>query len=40
MKMKLSNSYAEKRAAQYIRQYCDKSYSVDKPFEDWEVALY
>jgi len=36
----LNAKYAEKRAAQYIRQYCDKSYSVDKPFEDWEVALY
>jgi len=36
----LNAKYAENRAAQYIRQYCDRDYSVDKPFEDWEVKLY
>jgi len=36
----LNAKYAEKRAAQYIRQYCDMKYSVDKPFEYWEVELY
>ena len=36
----INAKYAEKRAAQYIRQYCDSLYVIDKPFEDWEVALY
>jgi hypothetical protein len=36
----LNAKYAEKRAAQYIRKYCDKCYVIDKPFEDWEVSLY
>jgi hypothetical protein len=36
----LNAKYAEKRAAQYIRQYCDRDYVLDEPFEDWEVALY
>ena len=28
---------AEIRAAQYIRGYCDPEYTVDPPFEDWEI---
>jgi hypothetical protein len=32
--------HAEQRAAQFIRSYVDSSYTVDPPFEDWEVALY
>lgn len=28
---------AEIRAAQYIRAYCDSSYDVDPPFEEWEL---
>jgi hypothetical protein len=32
--------YAEYRAAQYIRSYCDRTYMVDPPFEDWEVELF
>jgi hypothetical protein len=28
---------AEIRAAQYIRAYCDRTYEVDPPFEDWEI---
>jgi len=35
-----NEKHAEKRAAQYIRQYCDASYVDYEPFEDWEVALY
>lgn len=31
--------YAEFRAAQYIRQYCDSSYKVSPPFEAWEQEL-
>lgn len=32
--------YAEYRAAQYIRCYCDPTYVVDPPFENWEVELF
>jgi len=32
--------YAEYRAAQYIRSYCDPSYVVNPPFEGWEVELF
>jgi hypothetical protein len=31
---------AERRAAQSIRAYLDRSYVVDPPFEAWEVALH
>ena len=31
---------AERRAAQFIRSYVDPDYTVDPPFEDWEVALH
>lgn len=27
------------RAAQYVRRYCDPSYVIDPPFEDWETEL-
>jgi hypothetical protein len=30
---------AERRAAEYIRQYCDPGYAPDPPFADWEVEL-
>lgn len=36
----LNGKYAERRAAQYIRRYCDPSYEVIPPFEDYEVELY
>jgi hypothetical protein len=32
--------HAEKRAAQFIRSYIDRSYVVDPAFEDWEVHLH
>lgn len=32
--------FCERRAAQYIRRYFDLSYSVDPPFEPWELELY
>lgn len=32
--------YAEHRAAQYIRSYCDPTYVVDPPFEICEVELF
>ena len=31
--------YAEHRAAQWIRSYCDRGYQVVPPFEAWEVEL-
>ncbi len=39
---KVTNAaHAQKRAAQYIRQYVEGAkYVVDPPFEDWEVALH
>ncbi|UKS29982.1 hypothetical protein LOZ80_14005 [Paenibacillus sp. HWE-109] len=36
----LNAKYAEKRAAQFIRNYVDSSYRVEPEFEDWEISLY
>jgi len=36
----LNAKYAEKRAAQFIRNYVDKDYVVEPPLEGWEVELY
>jgi hypothetical protein len=36
----LNAKYAEERATKYIRSYCDSSYEVQPPFEDWELVLY
>lgn len=33
-------SYAEQRATQYIRSYCDDAYQVIPDFQDWELALH
>lgn len=30
---------AMRRAAQYLRSYCDPSFTVDPPFEPWETDL-
>ena len=32
--------HAEKRAIDYLRAYCDPSFRVEPPLQDWEVALY
>ena len=32
--------YAEKRATDYLRAYCDPAFEVSPPYEDWEVALH
>lgn len=32
--------YAEKRATDYIRSYCDTSYLVLPIFEEWEIELH
>jgi hypothetical protein len=29
--------HAEFRAAQYIREYVDRGYEIEPPFEDWEI---
>ncbi|ALR29697.1 hypothetical protein ATE47_03780 [Chryseobacterium sp. IHB B 17019] len=36
----LNAKYAEKRATDYIRTYCDSSFVIDPPYENWEIALY
>ena len=36
----LNAKYAEERACQYIRAYCDPNFVVSPPFQDWEIALY
>ena len=36
----LNAKYAEKRATDYIRQYCDQNFKVEPKFEDWEIELY
>ena len=36
----LNYRYCERRAAEYIRRYFEPDYSLDKPFEDWELKLY
>ena len=32
--------HADKRATDYLRSYCDPSFKMDPPLEDWEVALH
>lgn len=32
--------YAEKRATDYLRSYCDPSFKVDPVYEDWELELH
>lgn len=36
----LNAKYAEKRATDYLRAYCDNSFTVDPPYEDWETELH
>ncbi|MGK7944050.1 MAG: hypothetical protein AB4058_06245 [Microcystaceae cyanobacterium] len=36
----LNGKYAEKRATDYLRAYCDATYQVEPPYEDWEIALH
>lgn len=36
----LNAKYAEKRATQFVRSYCDPSYVVEPPFEEWETTLH
>lgn len=36
----LNAKYAEKRATDYLRAYCDPAFTVEPPYEDWEVMLH
>lgn len=36
----LNAKYAEKRATDYIRSYCDSNFEIEPPYEDWETYLY
>lgn len=36
----LNAKYAEKRATDYIRSYCDSSFEVSPPYEEWETDLH
>ena len=36
----LNFEHAQKRATDYLRQYCDQTFEVNPPFEDWEIALH
>ena len=32
--------HAQKRATDYLRSYCNRSFQVEPPLEQWEVALH
>jgi len=32
--------YAQKRATDYLRAFCDPKFKVDPPYEDWETVLH
>jgi len=36
----LNVKYAEKRATDYLRAYCDPDYKVTPVYQSWEVSLY
>ena len=36
----LNDRQAQERSAQFIRQYCDPTFDVKPPFQDWEVELH
>ncbi|MBD5782199.1 hypothetical protein IEN85_22060 [Pelagicoccus sp. NFK12] len=36
----LNAKYAEERATNYIRSYCDPKFEVEPPYEDWEIELH
>ena len=36
----VNGAAAQARAAQYLRSYCDASFVVEPPFEDWETQLH
>ena len=36
----LNANYAEQRATEYLREYCDPAYEATPPFEEWEIELH
>ena len=36
----LNARYAEKRATDYLRAYCDPDFVVSPPYADWEITLH
>ena len=36
----LNAKFAEKRATDYLRAYCDPTFRVSPPYEEWETELY
>lgn len=36
----LNAQYAQKRATDFLRRYCDRNFKVDPPYEDWEIELH
>jgi hypothetical protein len=36
----LNAQYAQQRATDYLRAYCEESFTVDPPYEDWELELH
>jgi hypothetical protein len=36
----LNAQYAQKRATDYLRAYCDPGFKVDPPYEQWELELH
>lgn len=36
----LNAQHAQKRATDYLRAYCNRSFKVDPPYEDWELTLH
>ena len=35
-----NNKYAQKRATDYLRSYCNPDFKVSPPYEDWETTLH
>ena len=33
-------TYAQRRATDYLKRYCNAQFKVEPPYEDWELELY
>ena len=33
-------TYAQRRATDYLKQYCNPQFKVEPPYEEWELELY
>ena len=36
----LNAQHAQERATDYLRSYCDPTFKVNPPYEDWELTLH